>query len=79
MALQSPDEGPRHYSRNQLSEPRAASSSGSGLRGLALILGAGAVVSAGTGIGLLLSSPDSPRKLSVGVAPSGVVLSGKLP
>jgi TPR repeat protein len=79
MALQSPDEGYRHYSRNQLSEPRAASASGSGLRGLPLILGAGAVVSAGTGIGLLLSSPASPSKLSVGVAHSGVVLSGSLP
>jgi hypothetical protein len=79
MALQSPDEGPRHYGRNQLSEPRAASASGPGFRNLALILGAGAVVSAATGIGLLLSSPDSPSKVSVGVAPSGVVLSGSLP
>jgi hypothetical protein len=44
-----------------------------------MFLGAAAVLSAGAGIGLLLSRPDEPKKLSVGVAPSGVVLAGTLP
>jgi hypothetical protein len=76
FSLSGQDEGPRYWGRNRLSEGEQHSS---GMRGLSMVLGAAAVVSAGTGIGLLLSRPDDPSKLTVGVAPSGVVLSGALP
>jgi hypothetical protein len=76
FSLQGQDEGPRYWGRNKLSEGQEHSS---GARGLSMVLGAAAVLSAGTGIGLLLSRPGDPSQLRVGVAPSGVVLSGNLP
>jgi len=76
FSLHEQDEGPRHWGRNRLFEGQEHSS---GARGLSMVLGAAAVLSAGTGIGLLLSKPDGPSKLTIGVAPSGVVLSGTLP
>ena len=71
------EEDPRHYDHHWLSAAGDRPSSGG--RGLTMVLGAAAVLSAGAGIGLLLSRPDEPKQLSVGVAPSGVVLSGTLP
>jgi hypothetical protein len=48
---------------------------------MAYVLGAGAVLSAASGLGILLSKPDpeQPRKVTVGVAPGAVLLSGPIP
>jgi TPR repeat protein len=47
---------------------------------MAYVLGAGAVVSVGVGIGILLSKPEEPeKKVTVGVTPNGILLSGPLP
>ena len=49
---------------------------------LALALGIAGVLSAGTGIGLLLTRPDPEKekpRVAVGLAPRGLVLSGTLP
>ena len=48
---------------------------------MAYVLGAGAVLSVASGLGILLSKPDPepPRKLTVGVAPGAVLLSGPIP
>ena len=48
---------------------------------MAYVLGAGAVLSLASGLGVLLSKPDPepPRKLTVGVAPGAVLLSGPIP
>jgi len=48
---------------------------------MAYVLGAGAVLSAASGFGILLSKPDpeQPRKVTVGVAPGAVLLSGPIP
>jgi TPR repeat protein len=45
------------------------------------VLGAGAVLSAASGLSILLSKPDpeAPRKVTVGVAPGAVMLTGPIP
>ena len=65
------------FRRNWLSEGSRLPSHGP--TGLSLVLGGAAVLSATTGIGLLLTKPDAPSKLQVGVSPAGVALSGTLP
>jgi hypothetical protein len=48
---------------------------------MAYVLGAGAVLSAASGLAILLSKPDpeQPRKVTVGVAPGAVLLMGPIP
>jgi TPR repeat protein len=48
---------------------------------MAYVLGAGAAVSVGVGLGILLSKPEpeAPRKVTVGIAPGAVLLSGPIP
>ncbi len=68
--------GHRMQHDNWLSARAPSASTG---RNLSLVLGGAAVLSAATGIALLLSKPDAPEKLSVGVSPAGLVLSGQIP
>ena len=69
--------GPERYGRNSAYGSRMAAAPPTGL---AIALGAVGLVSAGTGIAVLLTRPDpSAPKLGVGVAPGRVLLSGTIP
>jgi hypothetical protein len=76
LSMHNPDEG-WHEGHHWLTKASAAAPQ-AGSR-LPMILGAAAVLSAGTGIALLLTRPEEPKKVSLGVAPTGLVLSGTLP
>src|SRR5438309_2160814 len=77
VMMNSDDQQPRRALRSALvAGPQQQS--GSSRTGLTLVFGGAAALSAGAGLGLLLTRPENPEgpKVGVGVSPAGVVVSG---